>query len=227
MKNSVYFKGNSDGINIVLDETYDFDTILKDLQKKLEDSKKYFDGTKINIKISGRNLTKQEEEEIFDVVSTTANLNINFIGTEAYFSSNNKKVNEKIVEVPVQTTNNTNFSSIKNLTYYYEGTLRSGDIIKFEGSVVVLGDTNPGSEIRAYGNIIVQGKAGGVVHAGCLGDKNCYVSAYNLSPTQLRIADQITAIPSEILKENKSSFIPRQAFIKDNEITIKKILKRF
>ncbi len=231
MKNCIYFKGNSDGINIVLDENCSFSDILDELQKKIDDSKQYFGGSTSNIQISGRTLTKDEEDKIFNIICTTANLDINFIGTEKFFSVSKQKptekIIEKIVEKVVEVPSSTNFSSKKNSTYFYEGTLRSGDTLNYEGSIVILGDTNPGSKVTAYGNIIVQGKIGGVVHAGCLGDKNCYITAYNLSPNQLRIADKIIAIPPEILKENKSSFIPRQAFIKDDQITIKNILKKF
>ncbi len=231
MKNCVYFKGGSDGINIVLSENYSFHTILEQLQKKIDDSKKYFGGSTTNIQISGRTLSKEEEAQVFDIISKTANLDINFIGVQNFFATPKTKPTEKIVEKVItkviEVPQTTNFSSTKNSTYFYEGTLRSGDTIDYEGSVVILGDTNPGSKVTAYGNIIVQGKIGGVVHAGCMGDKNCYISAYNLSPNQLRIADKIITIPPTVLKENKSSFIPRKAFIKDDEIIIKNILKKF
>ncbi len=232
MKNAVIFKGFKDGIAIVLSEDYTFVQILDELQKKIDDSKKYFGGNKTNIKILGRDLTKDEEEQVFHIITTSANLDISFIGSEKYFSHKPtekivEKVVEKIVEVAVPTQDTKKFTAKKNETYFHKGTLRSGDSIKFEGSVVVLGDTNPGSEIIAHGNIIVQGKISGFVHAGCTGDYNCYISAFNLSPTQLRIADKLTAIPEKMLKENKKSFIPRQACIEDNEITIKNILKKF
>ncbi len=44
--------------------------------------------------------------------------------------------------------------------------LRSGGSISYPGNVVVLGDVNPGCQIRATGSIIVYGKLCGNVHAG-------------------------------------------------------------
>lgn len=73
-------------------------------------------------------------------------------------------------------------------------TLRSGTRIEFPGHVVVFGDVNPGAEIVAEGNVIVWGRVRGMVHAGAKGDSSAYICALDLSPTQLRIADEVSAI---------------------------------
>ena len=72
-------------------------------------------------------------------------------------------------------------------------TLRSGTRIEFPGHVVVLGDVNPGAEIVAEGNVIVWGRVRGLIHAGSKGDKSAVICALDLSATQLRIADEISA----------------------------------
>lgn len=73
-------------------------------------------------------------------------------------------------------------------------TLRSGTRIEFSGHVVVVGDVNPGAEIVAEGNVLVWGRVRGMVHAGAKGDTSAYICALDLSPTQLRIADEISAV---------------------------------
>lgn len=73
-------------------------------------------------------------------------------------------------------------------------TIRSGQRIEFPGHVVVLGDVNPGAEIIADGSIIVWGRVRGIVHAGVKGDKNAVICALDLSPVQLRIADETSAL---------------------------------
>jgi septum site-determining protein MinC len=75
-------------------------------------------------------------------------------------------------------------------------TLRSGHSLRHPGHVTVLGDVNPGAEIIAGGNVIVWGHLRGVVHAGATGNKDAMVCALDLSPTQLRIADQIAVSPA-------------------------------
>jgi septum site-determining protein MinC len=87
--------------------------------------------------------------------------------------------------------------SVKDLgdetALFLDRTLRSGTRIEFDGHVVVLGDVNPGAEIVAEGNVIIWGRLRGMVHAGSKGNKNAVICALDLSPTQLRIADEVSA----------------------------------
>ena len=90
-------------------------------------------------------------------------------------------------------------------------TLRSGTRIEFGGHVVVLGDVNPGAEIIAEGNIIIWGRLRGMVHAGSKGNTAAVICALDLSPTQLRIADETSAV----LKPQQSPK-PERARINEN-----------
>jgi septum site-determining protein MinC len=72
-------------------------------------------------------------------------------------------------------------------------TLRSGTRIEFPGHVVVVGDVNPGAEVVAGGNVVVWGRVRGMVHAGAKGNTSAYICALDLSPTQLRIAEEVSA----------------------------------
>jgi septum site-determining protein MinC len=73
-------------------------------------------------------------------------------------------------------------------------TLRSGTRIEFAGHVVILGDVNPGAEIVAEGNVMVWGRLRGMVHAGAKGNRSAMICALDLSPTQLRIAEEVSAV---------------------------------
>jgi septum site-determining protein MinC len=73
-------------------------------------------------------------------------------------------------------------------------TLRSGVRIEFSGHIVILGDVNPGAEVVAGGNVIIWGRLRGMVHAGAKGNRNAVICALDLSPTQLRIADEVSAM---------------------------------
>lgn len=100
--------------------------------------------------------------------------------------------------------------SIDNLgeetALFLNKTLRSGTRIEFSGHVVVLGDVNPGAEIIAEGNVIIWGRLRGMVHAGSKGNRSAVICALDLSPTQLRIADQASAIlqPQESPKPERA-----------------------
>lgn len=74
-------------------------------------------------------------------------------------------------------------------------TLRSGQRVRFNGNVVVLGDVNAGAEIVASGDIIVMGTLRGVCHAGAGGDPDAQVVALRLQPVQLRVGQVIGRAP--------------------------------
>lgn len=97
-------------------------------------------------------------------------------------------------------------------------TLRSGAAIHFEGDVIVVGDVNAGAQIRAAGNIIVLGKLRGVVHAGAQGDETAFILAFDLAPTQLRIARHIAIAPARAASDD--AFRPEIATVADGAIVI-------
>jgi septum formation inhibitor MinC len=74
------------------------------------------------------------------------------------------------------------------------GTLRSGQKVETEHSLVVVGDVNSGAEIIAGGDVIVLGCLRGIAHAGAYDESGGgrTIFALNLQPTQLRIGGVIT-----------------------------------
>jgi septum site-determining protein MinC len=78
---------------------------------------------------------------------------------------------------------------------YLQTTLRSGADIHHNGTVIVLGDVNPGSAIVAEGDILVWGRLRGIAHAGAKGNTRCLIMALQMEPTQLRIADFVARPP--------------------------------
>jgi septum formation inhibitor MinC len=70
------------------------------------------------------------------------------------------------------------------------GPVRSGVILEHHGNLVVVGDVNPGAEVRAERNIIVLGRLRGIAHAG-IGRTFGFILALKLEPQQLRIARQV------------------------------------
>ena len=74
---------------------------------------------------------------------------------------------------------------------YVQVTVRSGTEICHPGSIVVLGDVNPGGALIAAGDIFVWGRLRGVAHAGAEGNTACRIMALHMQPTQLRIAGHV------------------------------------
>ncbi len=96
-------------------------------------------------------------------------------------------------------------------------TVRSGQVIRYPGHVVVYGDVNPGAQIIASGDVIIWGKLRGVVHAGASGDESAVVAALLLAPTQLRIGSHIARAPDD---RGKGTRPPEVARVRDGRIVI-------
>ena len=77
----------------------------------------------------------------------------------------------------------------------HQGTLRSGDHLQADGTVLLLGDVNPGAQISAGGHVLVWGRLRGIAHAGCTGNSEARIVALQLRPLQLRIAAAVARGP--------------------------------
>jgi len=95
-------------------------------------------------------------------------------------------------------------------------TLRSGQSIVHAGSVVIVGDVNPGAEVIAGGDVIVWGHLRGIVHAGATGDEERSVCALDLSPTQLRIGNLISRQPDN--RRRAREIRPERAYVSTGQI---------
>jgi septum site-determining protein MinC len=92
---------------------------------------------------------------------------------------------------------------------YIQMTLRSGAEIRHNGTVIVMGDLNPGGSIIAEGDILVWGRLRGVAHAGCKGNAKCLIMALQMEPTQIRIADYVARAPETPLAQ----YFPEVAYV--------------
>ncbi len=110
--------------------------------------------------------------------------------------------------------NEDNLSSSK--THFHQGTVRSGEYLDSPGDLLILGDVNPGAKVSARGNIIIWGRLLGIAHAGSEGNSQATISALQLRPLQLRIAQKIARGP----KEKPQLGIAEQARIASEEIII-------
>lgn len=111
-------------------------------------------------------------------------------------------------------------------TTYVKQTLRSGQIVNYDGNVVIIGDCHPGSEVIASGDITIWGILSGIAHAGAKGNPRAKVRALKMNAIQLRIANHYARKPdgmNTIFPERTSTFTPEEARVINNEIVIFKI----
>lgn len=205
-KDVISFKGVGDGVYIIVN-TDDFSIAKEELDNKLKSASNFFKGTKI----LGIKSDMLPYENILEL---------------KYFLKYKYDLIVSDKDMPVIKNN---FKNVMNntddiecgITKFINGTLRSGQIIEFDGNIVVIGDVNPGAFVKAKGNIIVLGALRGVAHAGMDGNLNAIVASYHLQPTQLRIGDIIARPPDDDVDTLK---MPEVARIKDGEVIIEPYL---
>ncbi|MCX8129231.1 MAG: septum site-determining protein MinC [Clostridia bacterium] len=217
---SVTFRATVNGLIIIMREEDSFENIYEQIEKKVASAGKFFKGASLSVKYRGKKLSKDEEIKISELMTTK---------TGAEIKSFEEDAEEPVkVQNPVPAQQKIKlrkyfFNGIdEGITKFYRGTVRSGQLINFDGNLVVIGDVNPGGEVVATGNVIIMGSLRGIVHAGADGNKSAIVVAFNLQPTQLRIADVITRSPDE--KSNKGASIPELAYVKDDTVYIERFL---
>ena len=99
---------------------------------------------------------------------------------------------------------------------FHHGTLRSGDHLQSDRSILLYGDVNPGARISSAGDVLVWGRLRGVAHAGCEGSTTAKIIALQLRPLQLRIADVVARGPEDLPQAG----LAEQAELKDGVIAI-------
>ncbi len=104
-------------------------------------------------------------------------------------------------------------------TKFYKGSIRSGQKMEFEGSLVILGDVNAGAEVLAEDNVVILGILRGMAHAGAKGNKEAIIAAASIESAQIRIADIVKEIEREDNTE-ESKEIKTYAYVEENEIIL-------
>ena len=104
-------------------------------------------------------------------------------------------------------------------TKFFKGSIRSGQKMEFEGSLVILGDVNAGAEVLAEDNVVILGILRGMAHAGAKGNKEAIIAAASIESAQIRIADIVKEIEREDNTEELKE-IKTYAYVEENEIIL-------
>ena len=110
-----------------------------------------------------------------------------------------------------------------NTGQFFKGNLRSGQVMEFETSIVILGDINAGAQVVSTGNVIVLGNLNGTVYAGASGKENAFVVAMKMNPMQIRISDVIARSGDE---EKEVSKEPQIAYLRNGAIYIDSLTRK-
>jgi len=219
VKNSVIIKSLPSGIVLHLDEEISFEQLLLDMAIKFKESGRFFKDATMALSFKGRILTEEEEKKVLDVISDNSDIHI------ACLLCEDKETEKQFVKALSQC----GYSSEENIGsegQFYRGTLKNGQILETESSIVILGDVYPGSAIISAKNIIVLGGLYGEAYAGGNGDMRHYVAALEMSPEKLKIGDFIYISKEKNNKWSiKQKVQPKIAYVKGNKIVTDSLTK--
>lgn len=184
-------KGSREGVAVVINEGAPIEAAVRELRKKLAAAGDFFKGAVFSFDPGGRRLTPEEH----DILSAT----IQEFGIELRVVEKQPKAaatgRGKAVSRASAALSRPGGERGDEEALLVRRTLRSGQRIEHDGTVVVMGDVNPGAVVMCTGDIVVLGALRGLAHAGAAGNTEAIVMAFRLEPTQLRIAHYISRAP--------------------------------
>ncbi|GFI70722.1 septum site-determining protein MinC [Lachnospiraceae bacterium] len=219
MKNSVIIKSFPSGIVLYLDAEMPFELLLADIEEKFRESSSFFKDARMALSIKGRDLSPREEQKIIYAIQTNSQLRIICLVGE------DDETNQSFVKALQQTDFSGEFS-LNNEGHFYRGTLKNGQVLETESSIVILGDVYPGSAIISARDVIVLGGLYGEAYAGGNGSSGHYVAALEMSPERLKIGDFKYKSKDKISKWSiKPKVQPKIAYVKDKKVIIDSLTK--
>ena len=202
MRNCVSINLRKNQILIKISDDAEQKDIIDNLRKKLPELRKMYKNEKTPITVTGKILKNKEIDEIQELIKRNIDVEIDFDMPKSLGLSSITRTFNKEIAI--------------SETKFHRGSLRSGQKMESEGSLVILGDVNSGAEVMASDNIVVLGALRGLAHAGAKGNKQAIISAGLLDTVQIRIANVIKEIDRDEEPLHKQAYVS----IINNEIVL-------
>ena len=200
--NCVSINLKKDQIVVKIAEDAEQKRIISELSRKISDLKKLYKDEKTPIRIVGKVLKNKEIDEIQELIKEKIDVEIDFDMPKSLGLSSITHTFKQEIAI--------------SETKFHRGSLRSGQRLETEGSIVIIGDVNSGAEVIASDNIVVVGTLRGLAHAGAKGNKNAIIAAGKLDAVQIRISNIVKEIDRDEAPLHKQAYI----FVDNDKIVI-------
>ena len=200
MKSSVVIKGCKSGMTVILNPDTPFEQLLEDVGKKFKESEKFWGSAQMTLTLEGRELTPIEELQVTDAITANSQIEILcLLDTDANrIARCEKALTERLMELTAR--------------------------LESDASIVIIGDVERGARVSARGNIVVLGTLAGSAHAGAAGSEDAVITALEMSPMHLRIADLTAKTRSQGKKMGRGPMI---ASVSGGNIDVESVKKSF
>lgn len=217
MSEAVKITSYQNGITLRLNSEVSFEDILSELALKFTQGKNFFGKASVALSIEGREVTDVEELQIIDAIKKNSDVNIICIigrneETDRTFIKALQQVEKKLAG--------------GDEGQFYKGTLKNGDVLDTENSIIIMGDVNPGCTVISAKNIIVLGGLYGEAYAGGNGQEKAYVVALEMEPERLSIGDFKYKSKEKQSKWGiRPKVQPKIAYVKNEKIVMEPLTK--
>lgn len=204
MEQPVIIKSNKYGLTVILDSELDFDALRVAVAEKFSESKKFFKGAELAVAFEGRELTQEEQLSLIQEMIANAGIKVPcIVDVDIARESLMKQALSHSTKTAPEICGTGDGK-------FYKGTLRSGQVLESETSIIILGDVNPGATVVSKGNVIVLGTLKGSIYVGAAGNENTFVAALSMDPMQIRIADYIARNSDSPEKKDKKKLLKKK-----------------
>lgn len=202
MKNCISINLKKNELVMKIQEDASYESIIYSIKKKLPELKKLYKEDKTPIRVTGKILKNREIDELQEMIKKNIDVEISFDTPKTLGLSSIKKTFDQKIAL--------------SETKFHRGSVRSGQKMEVEGSLVIIGDVNSGAEIMASENIVVVGSLRGLAHAGAKGNKQAIIAAGTFDSVQVRIANIVKEIDRDEEPLHKNTYI----FVDEDKIII-------
>jgi septum site-determining protein MinC len=224
MKNSVSIKGTREGLTITLGEG-ELEALIEDLRQHLSTQGAFFRGGRVALEAGQRALSEGELRRLNEILAEYEMTLRTVVAEDAATQQAARALGMRLVEqrpaeelppptitpiAPTRALDGSKGILVRHL-------VRSGQIVRHTGHVIIIGDVNAGAEIIAGGDVVIWGRLFGTVHAGAMGNATAVVCALELAPLQLRIGE-LVARAAENSRPKKPG--PEVASVREGQIIV-------
>lgn len=164
-----------------MDDTISFEELLADIAGKFREADGFFKNASVVISLEGRKLTEAQEREILNAITQNSHLNVLCLMGKSEEKENQFMKVQNLLAAQKE----------ENFGQFYKGTLKDGQSIETEHSIIILGDVYAGCSVYSGKDIVVLGALTGAAYAGAGGDNHHFVVALDMNPSSLQIGDLI------------------------------------
>ena len=192
-----------------------------EIADKFKESAAFFKDAKMVLSIVGKELTDEEEKAVIGAIEENSEIKILcLIGKDS-------ETENQILKAVDAYQNFDSTEQERNLGQFYKGSLKSGQVLETDSSIIILGDVNPGANVISKKDIIIIGGLYGNAYAGGSGEMGHYIIALDVSCECLKVDNHRYENPKTPKWPIKPKYRPQIAHVVNDTVVLENITKDF